>query len=756
MQEALGYEPDEFIGKPFGTVFALPDDPTGGTVLETARVDGSAVLAGWRVGRSGRRVLVSGHVSCLQGQDGEDLGFAVTMTPVLADDGRSTREEPVPEDISGLVAEAVWSLKEPFYVIDDDLRYLYANKHCETMWGVPVEEMVGRNMVDVFPELQDSLYLDRHIEALRERRYMHFEAYSPVRGRTVDVVIQPVTHGVAGVVRDPFDTSVGPEEHRQAVPASVPDVAVHRYDPSTGALSTVGGRHEAYGLEDGQQVRSLDEKLELMVPNDRIAYQRAVRPAVEAGDPWHVEYRIVRPRDGATSWLAEKGTPDDAEGDDTYVVMTWDITTMRRVEEQLRAGQRRLRRELMVNRQVYEVLTQAGAAEDARQGALMLIEACLELVGGERGGIWLLDRDDARLRVFAQSGFKGGYLSEFGEVNADVAGLDSLTLGSLVTHEVPEEQMEALAEDSVDGSQVRCLRVTLPGANGRVIGQLCLHVPADRLPQQRDLAAVRLMAMQAATLAERHAIEEHSDELLRRMEESARAAGDALLESEIRFRRAFELGPVAAVIATLDEDRFLEINEHYTKLTGYDRDEVVGRTAKELGMWSSTEDRQKLEAAFAVGGNFSELELRLRTKDGRIRDILLSGEEISYGGYRCMLKMFNDVTEHHRSQEELMTAIREVMADTEWFSQSVVQRLAEMRQGQLTPSEDTDLTPREREVLEYVAAGLTDDEVASQLGISQRTARNHLTNAYSKIGAHNRAEAIVWARERGLVARVGG
>ena len=410
----------------------------------------------------------------------------------------------------------------------------------------------------------------------------------------------------------------------------------------------------------------------------------------------------------------------------------------------------------MVNRLVYDVLAKSGAVEDSRRGVEMLIEAGIDLLGCERGGIWLLDRDAGRLKVFAQSGFGGGYLSEFGDVPADVANLDDQKPGALYTEEVPEEQLPALIEDGIDGTSVRSIKVTLPGASGRVLGQMCLHVKSDRLPTQRDLIALRLMAYQAATLAERFTLEEHSDEMLRRMEESAMAAGDALLESEIRFRRAFELGPVAAVIATLDEDRFLEVNEHYTKLTGYDREEVVGRTARELGMWSSPEDRRKLEAAFAVGGNFNELELKLRTKDGRIREILLSGEEITYGGYRCMLKMFNDVTDQHRSQEELMAAIREVMADTEWFSQSVVQRLAEMRQGQTQPLEDTDLTPREREVLELVAAGLADEEVATSLGISQRTARNHLTNAYSKIGAHNRAEAIVWARERGLVARVSG
>src|SRR5690606_15091763 len=106
-----------------------------------------------------------------------------------------------------------------------------------------------------------------------------------------------------------------------------------------------------------------------------------------------------------------------------------------------------------------------------------------------------------------------------------------------------------------------------------------------------------------------------------------------------------------------------EVNDGYCKMTGYAPEEVVGRTSRELGMWSSREDQNKLQEAFQQGGGFRELKLRLRTKDGRVRDILLSGERITYRGQDSWLKMFNDVTEQHRSQEELMGAIRQVMSD---------------------------------------------------------------------------------------------
>ncbi len=754
VREAFGWEAGEFIGKHFGELFAVPDGGDSGHAIGVARVEGIAPLAGWRIGKSGRRSMVRGSVSLLHGEAGEPTGFAVVMDLIPAAEPSDRLAPLAVEEARDLVAGVVESMPDAFYVLDDEFRYVYANAVCELLWGVDREELIGRSVIDAFPQLQDSEFWFRQLKAARSVRSLRYESYSPLRGRTVEVLAQPVEGGVAVLVRDPFEYATIDDKDRVGVPQSALEVAVSRYLPASGALVPVGAQTDVFGLDPGQEIESLTDKVAVLLAADRKAYEHAVEAAVANGEPWHFEYRVKRPRDGETAWLAEHGTPDTASGELAYVVMTWDITAVRRVEQQLRTGQRRLRRELLVNRTVHDVLARSTATEDPRAGVEELVDAAIGIVGGKRGGVWMLDRQTGRLRVYAQQGFGGGYLVEFGDVDADVAALDTAEENGVAVTRVPADQVAALTEDEVDAAEDRAMRTTLRGADGRVVGVLCIHVDADRHPNERDHYALKVISMQAAAMLDRIQVEEQSNLLVKRLEEHARVAGDALLESEVRFRRAFELGPVAAVITTRDEDRFLEVNDGYLKLTGYDREEVIGRTARELGMWSSPEDRQKLDAALSSDGPFRELQLRLRTRDGQVREILLSGEEIDYAGNRCMLKMFNDVTEQHRSQEELMTAIREVMSDTEWFGKSVVQRLAEIRQGGPVGLDDHDLTPREVEVLEYVAAGLSDEEVADRLGISQRTARNHLTNTYGKIGAHNRAEAIVWARERGLVARL--
>ena len=64
------------------------------------------------------------------------------------------------------------------------------------------------------------------------------------------------------------------------------------------------------------------------------------------------------------------------------------------------------------------------------------------------------------------------------------------------------------------------------------------------------------------------------------------------------------------------------------------------------------------------------------------------------------------------------------------------------------------LSPREREVLRLVAAGRSNKEIASDLGVTERTVKFHVTAIFNKLGAENRASAVTIAHQRGLVKPV--
>lgn len=243
-------------------------------------------------------------------------------------------------------------------------------------------------------------------------------------------------------------------------------------------------------------------------------------------------------------------------------------------------------------------------------------------------------------------------------------------------------------------------------------------------------------------------------ELLRRIEELEQRA--AIAEADLRqghllFRRVFEAMPIAACLTTIDEARILRTNLRYTELTGYDQAEVVGRSTAELGMWSSRSDREKIAAASDGGGAFRDLALKLRTKDGVVLEINLSGSKIELDNQQVLLSMFTDTTANLRSQEELMRAIAEVMSDTAWFSRSVVDRLAKVKAASHLPWGAVELTKREEEVLSRMAKGLSNDEICAELDIAHKTVSNHVTNIYQKLGVNSRSNAVIWAREHGVM-----
>jgi DNA-binding NarL/FixJ family response regulator len=105
--------------------------------------------------------------------------------------------------------------------------------------------------------------------------------------------------------------------------------------------------------------------------------------------------------------------------------------------------------------------------------------------------------------------------------------------------------------------------------------------------------------------------------------------------------------------------------------------------------------------------------------------------------------------------EELVKAVRTAAAGDSLLSPGATRKLIEEYTSRAKPaalSPDLDvLTPREREVMVLVAAGLTNDDIAARLVISPTTAKTHVSRAMIKLGARDRAQLVVYAYETGLV-----
>ncbi len=132
------------------------------------------------------------------------------------------------------------------------------------------------------------------------------------------------------------------------------------------------------------------------------------------------------------------------------------------------------------------------------------------------------------------------------------------------------------------------------------------------------------------------------------------AAEEAARRSEDRFTKAFHASPIGLAISTIDEGRFVDVNDVLLRTIGYTRDEVVGRTKARLGVWSTPEDRIQVVRKLKAGeGPEWRHDTLLRTKSGEVRQCVLSVELIDIEGGEYLLSMVDDVTERRQAQQAL-------------------------------------------------------------------------------------------------------
>lgn len=236
--------------------------------------------------------------------------------------------------------------------------------------------------------------------------------------------------------------------------------------------------------------------------------------------------------------------------------------------------------------------------------------------------------------------------------------------------------------------------------------------------------------------------------------DSRRKAESAWRSSEHRSTTMFRLAPVAMAVTSSSENRIVEINEAFVRMTGHTGHDLVGRAVDDFQLWNDATLRRSMEEEIERRGGVRTCDVRVLPKDGDPIDCLVSAEAIDVRGEGCVLWLYQDVTSRRHSELELVEAIEAVMKDASWFSRSIMDKLATLcgAGGPATPAAP-ELSKREREVLEFVCQGLDDKAIAAQLSLTGNTVRNHVSRLYAKIGVNRRSAAVIWARERGIGGR---
>jgi PAS domain S-box-containing protein len=120
-----------------------------------------------------------------------------------------------------------------------------------------------------------------------------------------------------------------------------------------------------------------------------------------------------------------------------------------------------------------------------------------------------------------------------------------------------------------------------------------------------------------------------------------------------RFERAFGANPAPAIIARLSDLRYVKVNQGFLELTGFQRDDLIGRSLHEFDVLKSAEKRDLAIRRLHAGETIPQMEACLELPGGLERTVLLGGQTIEIGDEPCMLFTFADLHPRQQAQHAL-------------------------------------------------------------------------------------------------------
>ena len=178
-----------------------------------------------------------------------------------------------------------------------------------------------------------------------------------------------------------------------------------------------------------------------------------------------------------------------------------------------------------------------------------------------------------------------------------------------------------------------------------------------RQAAERELEAVR--AELAAQVAARHEVQvrleqevAHRDRIIAEGELTAAK----LRESEMAMRQLFDQNLDSMMIIDLETGRYIDVNEEYTRNSGYRREEVIGKRSRELRSFANPQESLPLVAELKRAGLVRNLEATFCRKDGSVYTGLISALNFKFRGHLCCITITRDIGALKETQRQLIAA----------------------------------------------------------------------------------------------------
>ncbi|MFM7447892.1 MAG: PAS domain S-box protein [Leptolyngbyaceae cyanobacterium] len=177
--------------------------------------------------------------------------------------------------------------------------------------------------------------------------------------------------------------------------------------------------------------------------------------------------------------------------------------------------------------------------------------------------------------------------------------------------------------------------------------------PILRLTQISKSAALgewNFPVKENSKIAETEILIRSFNQMAKDIERSLDQAKTSLQESNNKFTPIYQMGPDAIAIISIPEGRYLDVNDYFLAITGYRREDVIGRKTVDLNLIVDFEQEIQMQRLLAANVSFRNFEFSARVQSGEIHTFLLSGDVLQLQGQPCLLTAAKDITEYKQSE----------------------------------------------------------------------------------------------------------
>ena len=640
----LGYEPEDLVGRTAYDFFH-PDD------LASIKESHSAIAGLHETRTVGYRI---------RRKDGSYTWFETTSRTISEDDtGGAPEIIAVSRDVSWRkqiedelqrsnerTVDILESISDAFFALDHQQRFTFVSRRAERFLGRKQEELIGAEVLEVFPEAAGSRFYEESLKAVETGRPARFEAlYSPLDA-WFEVRVYPSKDGLAIYFQNINHRKQAEEELREAEErfrSAFESTAVGM------ALVDLDGQYMRVNRALCEILGYREEDLLAMTYMDltyhedyEVSIEHVRRMSREGLDSYSLEKRYVH-AEGHPVWVSlSVSLLKDAEGRPLYyIAQSQDITERKLAERESSDNAQLLSRVISTQQEI------ATADLDYKAMMQLITERSQRLTGAHGAVIELIEDED--LFYYSGSGISSKHVGLRLKLSSSVAGRcvrEGNPLCSDDTDLDPRVDREACRKT---GS--RSLIVVPLYYNQETVGVLKVVSGKPHAFGGRDVRALQLMAgLIAATMNHAAEFEAKQNMLAERT-----ASLVSIQQSEARFRAIFE--DTAAGIALVDlHGHLMQTNPALQKMLGSDAAELEGAQIDSI---THPDDAANDLSHFGdlVAGDLEsyELEKRYVRKDGSLLwgQLNVSLVRDHAGTPQFAIGMVENVTERKRAEQEL-------------------------------------------------------------------------------------------------------